>query len=131
MALPNTKHQRNISVICDKDELREHGCNGAPDWIIEIFYHEGSAQMIIQNFQIFSLSLGENADEITGNRGGTMSCGRCFEKGAIWRCFGENAKSETLRKNFLRAVKYFVNQFSLKLFPINTSKFCNNFVIFA
>ena len=26
----------DISVICDKDKLNEDGCNGAPDWIIEI-----------------------------------------------------------------------------------------------
>lgn len=26
----------DISVICDKSKLDEYGCNGAPDWIIEI-----------------------------------------------------------------------------------------------
>ncbi len=26
----------DISVICDKDRLNDHGCNGAPDWIIEV-----------------------------------------------------------------------------------------------
>ena len=26
----------DISVICDKDKLNDHGCKGAPDWIIEI-----------------------------------------------------------------------------------------------
>lgn len=26
----------DISVICDRDKLDEHGCNGAPDWIIEV-----------------------------------------------------------------------------------------------
>lgn len=26
----------DISVICDMDKLDEYGCNGAPDWIIEI-----------------------------------------------------------------------------------------------
>lgn len=26
----------DISVICDKDKLNEYGCNGAPDWVIEI-----------------------------------------------------------------------------------------------
>ena len=26
----------DISVICDKDKLNDDGCNGAPDWIIEI-----------------------------------------------------------------------------------------------
>lgn len=26
----------DISVICDKNKLTDRGCNGAPDWIIEI-----------------------------------------------------------------------------------------------
>lgn len=26
----------DISVICDRDKIDERGCNGAPDWIIEI-----------------------------------------------------------------------------------------------
>lgn len=26
----------DISVICDKSKLDDHGCNGAPDWIVEI-----------------------------------------------------------------------------------------------
>lgn len=26
----------DISVICDKDKLTDKGCNGAPDWVIEI-----------------------------------------------------------------------------------------------
>lgn len=26
----------DISVICDKNRLNDKGCNGAPDWIIEI-----------------------------------------------------------------------------------------------
>ena len=26
----------DISVICDKDKIDERGCNGAPDWVIEI-----------------------------------------------------------------------------------------------
>lgn len=26
----------DISIICDKNKLDEYGCNGAPDWIIEI-----------------------------------------------------------------------------------------------
>lgn len=26
----------DLSVICDKDKLDDRGCNGAPDWVIEI-----------------------------------------------------------------------------------------------
>jgi Uma2 family endonuclease len=28
--------QPDLCVICDKDKLTEQGCNGSPDWIIEI-----------------------------------------------------------------------------------------------
>ena len=34
----------DISVICDKDKITDKGCQGAPDWIIEIVFH-GSKQM--------------------------------------------------------------------------------------
>ena len=58
MAPPSTGHQRllnyisteinllsennrnyvepDISVICDRDKITDQGCNGAPDWVIEI-----------------------------------------------------------------------------------------------
>lgn len=33
----NSKYlEPDISVICDKNKLDDRGCNGAPDWIIEI-----------------------------------------------------------------------------------------------
>ena len=32
----NTYVEPDISVICDKNKLDDYGCNGAPDWIIEI-----------------------------------------------------------------------------------------------
>ena len=31
----------DISVICDKDKIDDRGCNGAPDWIIEIRGYNG------------------------------------------------------------------------------------------
>ncbi|MBO5282561.1 MAG: Uma2 family endonuclease [Lachnospiraceae bacterium] len=36
--LNNNKNyvEPDISVICDKNKIDENGCNGAPDWIIEI-----------------------------------------------------------------------------------------------
>ncbi len=34
----------DISVICDKEKLTDKGCNGAPDWIIEIV-SSGSRRM--------------------------------------------------------------------------------------
>ncbi|MDE7477950.1 MAG: Uma2 family endonuclease, partial [Lachnospiraceae bacterium] len=32
----NNYVEPDISVICDKDKINDEGCNGAPDWIIEI-----------------------------------------------------------------------------------------------
>jgi len=33
----DTKYvEPDISVICDRDKLDDRGCNGAPDWIVEI-----------------------------------------------------------------------------------------------
>lgn len=32
----DTVVQPDISVICDKTRLDEHGCRGAPDWIVEV-----------------------------------------------------------------------------------------------
>lgn len=26
----------DVSVICDRNKLDEHGCNGAPDWVVEV-----------------------------------------------------------------------------------------------
>lgn len=34
----------DISVICDKNKIEEDGCNGAPDWVIEIV-SQGSRYM--------------------------------------------------------------------------------------
>ena len=33
---PLTVVQPDLMIICDKDKLDDRGCNGAPDWIIEI-----------------------------------------------------------------------------------------------
>lgn len=32
----NTWLEPDISIICDKTKISEKGCNGAPDWIIEV-----------------------------------------------------------------------------------------------
>lgn len=34
----------DLSVVCDRHKLNDHGCNGAPDWIIEIV-SSGSRRM--------------------------------------------------------------------------------------
>lgn len=41
----------DISVICDKNKLDERGCNGAPDWIIEIV--SGSTQQMDYGIKLF------------------------------------------------------------------------------
>jgi Uma2 family endonuclease len=41
----------DISVICDKSKLDERGCNGAPDWIIEIV--SPSTQRIDYGIKLF------------------------------------------------------------------------------
>lgn len=41
----------DISVICEKDKLDDRGCNGAPDWIIEII--SPSAQQIDYGIKLF------------------------------------------------------------------------------
>jgi Uma2 family endonuclease len=40
--------QPDICVICDKEKLDEQGCNGAPDWIIEIL-SKGTAKKDIKD----------------------------------------------------------------------------------
>jgi Uma2 family endonuclease len=41
----------DLSIICDKDKLTEQGCNGAPDWVIEIVSQ--STQRIDYNIKLF------------------------------------------------------------------------------
>lgn len=39
----------DISVICDNDKLDDKGCNGAPDWIIEITSPSNSSYDYVQS----------------------------------------------------------------------------------
>lgn len=44
--------QPDILVVCDSDKLDEDGCNGAPDWIIEILspstaYKDGNEKLLL------------------------------------------------------------------------------------
>ena len=48
----------DISVICDPDKLNDRGCNGAPDWIIEIV-SPGSRQMDYFT-KLFKKEVGQN-----------------------------------------------------------------------
>ena len=40
----------DISVICDKGKLNEKGCNGAPDWIIEI---ASPSNILLKNLSLY------------------------------------------------------------------------------
>lgn len=45
--------QPDLCVICDPAKLDEHGCNGAPDLIIEILSPGNSKREMKQKFQIY------------------------------------------------------------------------------
>ena len=59
----------DISVVCDKNKLNDHGCNGAPDWVIEIvspsslwlsvFGYHWKKQGALASSKIRSRTLGE------------------------------------------------------------------------
>lgn len=44
----------DISVICDKNKLTERGCNGAPDWIIEIVSPSNSSNDYILKLNLYA-----------------------------------------------------------------------------
>ena len=49
----NTVVQPDLCVICDVEKLDERGCNGAPDWVIEIL-SKGTAQKDLKDkFEIY------------------------------------------------------------------------------
>ena len=43
----------DISVICDPKKLTEKGCNGAPDWVIEIVSPSSSGNDYIRKLQLY------------------------------------------------------------------------------
>ena len=45
--------QPDICVICDEGKLDERGCNGAPDWIIEILSPGNSKKEMSSKFKIY------------------------------------------------------------------------------
>jgi Uma2 family endonuclease len=46
--------QPDICVICDPDKLDEQGCNGAPDWIIEILSKGNSKKEVKIKHQLYA-----------------------------------------------------------------------------
>ncbi len=43
----------DISVICDKSKLSDRGCNGAPDWIIEIISPSTQSRDYLQKLWLY------------------------------------------------------------------------------
>lgn len=43
----------DISVICDPDKLTDHGCTGAPDWIIEIISPSTSSHDYVRKLNLY------------------------------------------------------------------------------
>ncbi len=48
--------QPDLCVICDKEKLTEQGCDGAPDWIIEILSPGNSQKELRLKFQLYQES---------------------------------------------------------------------------
>lgn len=44
----------DISVICDKNKLTDKGCNGAPDWIVEIVSPGNSSHDYIRKLNLYA-----------------------------------------------------------------------------
>ncbi|QPK61890.1 Uma2 family endonuclease [Methylomonas sp. LL1] len=48
--------QPDLCVICDKDKLTEQGCDGAPDWIIEVLSPGNSRKEVRLKFDLYEES---------------------------------------------------------------------------
>ncbi len=49
----STVVQPDICVICDESKLDEQGCNGAPDWVIEILSPGNSRMEMREKFRVY------------------------------------------------------------------------------
>jgi len=49
----DTVVQPDITVLCDFSKLDEQGCNGAPDWVIEILSKSTSKKDLTDKFEIY------------------------------------------------------------------------------
>lgn len=52
----NTVVQPDISVVCDLDKIDHRGCNGAPDWIIEILSQSTAQKDLTEKFDLYQNS---------------------------------------------------------------------------
>ncbi|MBD9354848.1 Uma2 family endonuclease [Methylomonas albis] len=48
--------QPDLCVICDKDKLTEQGCDGAPDWIIEVLSPGNSRKEVRLKYDLYEES---------------------------------------------------------------------------
>lgn len=48
--------QPDLCVICDKDKLTEQGCDGAPDWIIEVLSPGNSRKEVRLKYDLYQES---------------------------------------------------------------------------
>lgn len=63
----------DIAVICDQNKLTEKGCNGAPDWIIEIVSPTVGEWTTISNYSNIVLLVSGNTGLLTVIRIGSRS----------------------------------------------------------
>jgi len=49
----STVVQPDLCVICDESKLDEQGCNGAPDWVIEILSPGNSRFEMLEKFRVY------------------------------------------------------------------------------
>ena len=49
----DTVVQPDICVVCDLSKLDDQGCNGAPDWILEILSPATSKKDLTEKFDIY------------------------------------------------------------------------------
>lgn len=49
----DTVVQPDISIICDPGKIDDKGCNGAPDWIIEILSPRTASKDLNEKFQLY------------------------------------------------------------------------------
>lgn len=45
--------QPDLCVICDLSKIDDHGCNGAPDWIIEILSQSTAHKDLNEKFEVY------------------------------------------------------------------------------
>lgn len=49
----DTVVQPDISIICDPEKLDERGCQGAPDWIIEILSKSTASKDLTEKYELY------------------------------------------------------------------------------